>query len=82
MHNEVGTAVIDLPGRLITWAEWLIDVDNRETTQAILRVDKDGARWTGLLEEIQIHHTDNGTRFVRAIFKHDHAASAPHLRLE
>lgn len=70
LHNEVGTAVIDLPVDYYL-AEWLIDVDNRETSQAILRVDKDGARWTGLLEEIQIHHTDSGTRFVRAIFKHD-----------
>lgn len=71
LHNETGTAVLELP--LDDYlAEWVIDVDARPTTGVHFTVDKDGARWSGFLDELQLHKTDQGTRYVRLIFKHDY----------
>ncbi|WP_418345277.1 phage tail protein [Rhodococcus pyridinivorans] len=71
LNNETGTASIDMPLDYYL-SEWLVDVDARPTTNVHLTVDKDGARWSGLMEELQIHKDDKGVRYVRVIFKHDY----------
>ncbi len=70
-HNETGTAVLELPIDDYL-AEWCVNVDERATTGVHFTVDKDGARWSGFLDELQFHKDDKGTRYVRLIFKHDY----------
>ncbi|WP_064257153.1 Gp37-like protein [Rhodococcus sp. HS-D2] len=71
LNNETGTASIEMPLDYYL-SEWLVDVDERDTTNVHLTVDKDGARWSGLMDELQIHKDERGVRYVRVIFKHDY----------
>lgn len=71
LHNETGTATLEMPLDYYL-SEWLADVDERETTGVMLTVDKDGARWSGFMDELQIHKDEQGRRYVRVIFKHDY----------
>ena len=71
LHNETGTATLEMPLDYYL-SEWLADVDERQTTGVMLTVDKDGARWSGFMDELQIHKDEQGRRYVRVIFKHDY----------
>lgn len=71
LNNETGTASLEMPLDYYL-SEWLVDVDGRPTTNVHLTVDKDGARWSGMMSELQIHKNDKGIRYVRVIFQHDY----------
>lgn len=70
IDNETGVATVDIPADYYL-AEWLADVDARETTAVHITMDKDGARWGGRMSEMQVIN-DAGRRYVRVLFKHDY----------
>lgn len=53
-------------------SKWLVDIDGRGTTNVHVTVDKDGARWSGLMDELVVIKDEQGKRLVRATFKHDY----------
>ncbi|MFC8182396.1 phage tail protein [Rhodococcus sp. NPDC057297] len=70
IQNETGTASLEMPLHYYL-SEWVINVDGRATSDVHVRMEKDGARWTGKLDELRIIKDDSGRRFVRLLFKHD-----------
>ncbi|OZE39106.1 phage tail protein [Rhodococcus sp. 05-2254-5] len=71
VDNETGIGKMDMPIDYYL-SEWLVDIDARPTTNVHVRVEKDGARWTGRMEELQVNKDDNGEKYVRVIFKSDY----------
>ncbi|MEV0759518.1 hypothetical protein [Nocardia sp. NPDC050435] len=69
--NETGTATFDLP--MDYWmSEWVIDVDGRTTDNIHCTVDRDGVRWSGRMESFTVIKNDDGTEFLRILFRHDY----------
>lgn len=89
LDNEAGTAQVDLPmdfylsrwlaevqtdGSPIAW--WAKDKTNptqRQTSNIHLTADKDGARWSGRVEELKVIKDRSGKKFLRIIAVHDYA---------
>ncbi|AXK86599.1 hypothetical protein SAMN05421776_11753 [Nocardia farcinica] len=69
--NETGTAVIEMPLDYYL-SRWLVDIDERQTTNVHITCDKEGARWSGSIDELKIIKDSEGKRYVRATFKHDY----------
>lgn len=70
IDNEVGSAKLEMPLDYYL-SEWAINVDGRATSDVHVRMEKDGARWTGKMEELKIIKDDTGNRYVQLLFKHD-----------
>lgn len=70
LDNETGTATLEMPADYYL-STWLADVDGRATTNVFVTMDKDGARWSGMMDELQVI-SEPGKRYVRVVFKHDY----------
>jgi len=70
-ENETGVGTIELPARYYL-SRWLTDHDARSTANVFITADKDGARWGGMLDDLEGFKDDTGNRVVRAIFKSDY----------
>ena len=70
IDNETGTAQLEMPLDYYL-SEWAINVDGRATSDVHVKMEKDGARWTGKMDELKIIKEDTGRRYVRLLFKHD-----------
>ncbi|KZM69310.1 phage tail protein [Nocardia terpenica] len=73
--NEVGVGTIELPASYYL-ARWMTAHHDRSTQNVHVTVDRDGARWSGTLDDLELDRDDHGHRIVRATFKHD----TEHLR--
>ncbi|KIA59628.1 hypothetical protein [Nocardia vulneris] len=71
IDNDTGIGTLELPLNHYL-SKWLVDVDARQTTNVHLTVDKDGARWSGSIDELLVIKDEQGKRFVRVLFKHDY----------
>lgn len=70
IENDTGTAQIELPlDYYIT--KWLVDVEERGAINVHMTVDKDGARWSGRMDQFQIIKDQDGQKMCRVIFRHD-----------
>ncbi|MGW4240902.1 Gp37-like protein [Nocardia sp. NPDC004722] len=71
VNNDTGMAHLELP--MDYWlAEWVVNVDGRDTSNIHLTVDKDGIRWSGRMESFSVRAADDGTRSLVMAFKHDY----------
>lgn len=70
VKNEAGPGKIVLPSK-----HWLVskvvDVWGRPKENIVITVDKDGARWSGVLKKGEVVKSDNGERRVILNFLHD-----------
>lgn len=71
LDNETGTGTLEMPADYYL-STWLADVDGRATTNVFVTMDKDGARWSGMMDELQVIKDEQGRRIVRVLFKHDY----------
>lgn len=71
IDNETGTATLDMPADYYL-STWLADVDSRLTTNVFVTMDKDGARWSGMMDELQVIKDETGRKIVRVLLKHDY----------
>ena len=71
VDNETGIGTLELPEGYYL-SDWLVDVDARGTTNVFITVDKDGLRWSGMMDEFELVHDEIGRSFVKVIFKHDY----------
>ncbi|WP_069166838.1 phage tail protein [Nocardia altamirensis] len=70
IENDTGIGTIELPAHYYL-ARWMTNHDARSTDNIFITVDKDGARWSGMLDDLEQIKDENGQRIVRATFKHD-----------
>ncbi|MEV6555864.1 phage tail protein [Nocardia sp. NPDC051756] len=70
-ENETGVGTIELPSHYYL-SRWLTDHDARSTANVFVTVDKDGARWGGMLDDLELAKDTDGRRIVRATFKSDY----------
>nr|WP_256670535.1 hypothetical protein [Nocardia cyriacigeorgica] len=70
-ENETGLGVIELPAKYYL-ARWMTNHDDRTTDNVIITVDKDGARWSGMLDDLEQYKGEDGQRVVKATFKSDY----------
>ncbi|WP_232535108.1 Gp37-like protein [Nocardia terpenica] len=71
VDNDTGIGQIELPLDHYL-SRWLIDVDSRKTTNVHITVDKDGARWSGSIDELLVIKDEQGKKFVRVTFRNDY----------
>ncbi|MFE2997933.1 phage tail protein [Nocardia sp. NPDC059246] len=71
LANDAGVGQIEMPLDYYL-SKWLVDVDGRQTTNVHITVDKDGARWSGSIDELLVVKDEQGKKFVRVTFKHDY----------
>lgn len=74
--NEAGDGTLVLPvkgaGAATACSAWLLNPWGRLSAKDThVRVDKDGARWTGKLEDWHLTKTPEGERAIRLEFKHE-----------
>ncbi|MBF6515515.1 phage tail protein [Nocardia cyriacigeorgica] len=69
-ENETGIGMIELPAHYYL-ARWLTRHDDRSTANVVITVDKDGGRWGGMLDDLELSKDEDGRRTVRATFKSD-----------
>lgn len=71
IDNETGIATFDIP--MDYWmAEWIVQIDKRDTRNIHVTVDKDGIRWSGRMESFTVIKQEDGTSVLRVVFKHDY----------
>lgn len=71
LDNETGIASLEMPLDYYL-SRWIADIDGRGTTNVLIRAEKDGSRWCGLMDEFKIIKGDDGRKFIRVTFKHDY----------
>lgn len=71
LDNETGIASLEMPLDYYL-SRWIADIDSRGTTNVLIRAEKDGSRWCGLMDEFKIIKGDDGRKFIRVTFKHDY----------
>lgn len=71
LDNETGVGQIEMPLDYYL-SRWLADIHLRPTTNVFITVEKDGARWSGMMDELKIIKSEDGTKVVRVLFKHDY----------
>lgn len=71
LDNETGIGSLEMPLDYFM-SRWIADIDERGTTNVHIRVEKDGARWCGRMDEFKIIKDDDGRKYIRVIFKHDY----------
>ncbi|MCC3311535.1 hypothetical protein [Nocardia africana] len=71
-ENETGKGVVELPAQYYL-ARWMTNVHKRSKKNVIITVEKDGAQWSGFLDDLeQFKDPETGQRIVRATFLHDY----------
>lgn len=70
-ENETGVGIVELPAHYYL-SKWLTNHDDRATANVFITVDKDGARWSGMLDDLELYKDDTGRRVVKASFKSDY----------
>jgi hypothetical protein len=74
IDNDSGTGIVEIP----LWdplAKWIWQVKDRidagEKRNVVITVDKDGARWSGILHDHTVEQREDGTHVLVVRFMHD-----------
>jgi hypothetical protein len=83
LDNEPGVGILELPmttprGRKNPLAEWVLNFEDRKANVHVT-ADKDGIRWGGRIDDVDLLTEDDGTERLRLTFKHD-LAELHHIR--
>ncbi|MFC9769373.1 phage tail protein [Rhodococcus jostii] len=74
IDNDTGNGLLEIPFDHYT-ARWIWDENGRiargEKRNVVVTVDKDGARWSGLLQDCSVEKRSDGTVVLIARFLHD-----------
>lgn len=69
--NDTGSGTLELPFDHHA-AQWCLRWWEREKRNFFITVDKDGARWSGMMESVTTAQDDSGARTVTVTFLHDY----------
>lgn len=70
-HNDTGSGELVLPADHHL-AKWLSHWWKRGRKNVVITVDKDGARWSGILSDVKTTYTEDQDAYVTATFLHDY----------
>lgn len=74
IDNDSGSGLLEIPFDHYT-ARWIWDekgrMDRGEKRNVLVTVDKDGARWSGLMEDCSVEKRDDGSVVLVVRFLHD-----------
>lgn len=70
IENDVGTASIELPLDHYL-ARWVMDHKGRTKRNVHLTIDKQGARWSGCMDQYRVVRDKKGDAYIELLFKHD-----------
>jgi hypothetical protein len=71
IENETGTAKIEIPPEHYL-ARWITNVEERDTKNVHVSVEKDGVRWTGRMWNFELESRSDGKDILRVYFRHDY----------
>ncbi|QFP95513.1 minor tail protein [Mycobacterium phage GaugeLDP] len=70
IENETGSATLQLSLSHYL-AKWVMNHRGRAKRNVILNIEKQGARWTGLMDHYRVVKTDSGDAYLEIVFLHD-----------
>jgi hypothetical protein len=71
IENDVGTAMIQLPVDHYL-AQWVMGHRGRAKRNVIITFDKQGARWSGFMDNYKVIRDKYGDCYIEISFKHDY----------
>ncbi|AOZ61269.1 minor tail protein [Mycobacterium phage DarthPhader] len=69
-ENETTPATLHLPLAHYL-AKWVMNHRGRAKRNVILNIEKQGARWTGMMDHYRVIKTDSGDSYLEVVFLHD-----------
>ncbi|QBP30509.1 minor tail protein [Mycobacterium phage Charm] len=69
-ENETTPATLQLPLDHYL-AKWVMNHRGRAKRNVILNVEKQGSRWTGLMDHYRVVKEDSGAQYLEVVFLHD-----------
>ncbi|AMQ66766.1 minor tail protein [Mycobacterium phage Mulciber] len=79
IENETGTATLELSLDHYL-AQWVMNHRGRAKRNVIIVIEKQGARWSGLMDHYRVVKTDQGDAYLEIVFLHDFE-QAKHIRV-
>ncbi|UXE05073.1 minor tail protein [Mycobacterium phage MaCh] len=79
IENETGTATLELPLDHYL-AQWVMNHRGRAKRNVIIVIEKQGARWSGMMDHYRVVKTDQGDAYLEIVFLHDFE-QAKHIRV-
>ncbi|AJD82447.1 minor tail protein [Mycobacterium phage Sheen] len=70
IENDTGTATIKLSLDHYL-AKWVMNFRGREKRNVHITIDKQGARWSGLMDHYKVVREKGGDCYLEVVFKHD-----------
>ena len=70
IENDTGTCAIELPVDHYL-AQWIMNHRGRAKRNVIVTIDKQGSRWSGIMDSYKVIKTKEQHIYLRAQFKHD-----------
>lgn len=71
IENDTGTASIELSLDHYL-SKWVMDHRGRAKRNVIITIDKQGARWSGIMDHYRVVREKGGDCYLEIIFKHDY----------
>ncbi|QFG12527.1 minor tail protein [Mycobacterium phage Toaka] len=69
-ENETTPATLNLPLDHYL-AKWVMNHRGRAKRNVILNIEKQGARWTGMMDHYRVVKEDSGAQYLEVVFLHD-----------
>ncbi|AEJ93326.1 minor tail protein [Mycobacterium phage Kipper29] len=70
IENETGTATLQLSLSHYL-AKWAMNHRGRAKRNVIVVIEKQGARWSGMMDHYRVVKTDSGDQYLEIVFLHD-----------
>ncbi|AOT24770.1 minor tail protein [Mycobacterium phage Isiphiwo] len=70
IENETGTATLQLSLSHYL-AKWAMNHRGRAKRNVIIVIEKQGARWSGMMDHYRVVKTDSGDQYLEIVFLHD-----------
>ncbi|AXH48804.1 minor tail protein [Mycobacterium phage Steamy] len=70
IENETSTATLQLSLSHYL-AKWVMNHRGRAKRNVILNIEKQGSRWTGMMDHYRVVKTDSGDAYLEVVFLHD-----------
>ncbi|AHJ86395.1 minor tail subunit [Mycobacterium phage 40AC] len=79
IENDVGNCTLQLSLSHYL-SKWVMNHKGRAKRNVIINIEKQGARWTGMMDHYRVIKTDSGDAYLEIVFLHDFAQTK-HIRV-